>query len=99
MKPLAIPGQQHAKNRLADAGRLLENCVEDRYQISGRGVDHLQHFGDRRPLGQRLVALGVGYGKLALKIGNHLSRINKRAVRLRAHLWTSRDRLSGRIIP
>ena len=51
MKPLAIPGQQHTKSRLADPGRLLENCVEDRYQITGRGVDHLQHFGDRGLLG------------------------------------------------
>jgi hypothetical protein len=51
-----------------------------------------------RPVGQRLVALGRARVEFASKIGNDLSRITKRTVRLRAHLSTSRDRLSGRII-
>jgi len=60
---------------------------------NARAVDDLEYLGGRGLSGQRLVPLGVGYSKLALKIGNDLSRINKRAVKLRAHLGTSRDRV------
>ena len=78
MKPLAIPNRQRSKNRLADPGRLLENCVEDRYQITGRGIDYLEDLGGCGLLISCRVTLGFAFGsaitlgKLTLQIGYEL---------------------------
>ena len=69
MKPLAIPGQQRPKSRLADLGRLFENCVEHRREVTGRGVDDPGHLGGRGLPLQRLVTLGCALGKLTFEIG------------------------------
>ena len=47
-----------AKRRLAQPHRLLQHRIEHRRQITGRGVDHLQHLGGRCLLLQRLALLG-----------------------------------------
>jgi hypothetical protein len=99
MEGLAIKRLENAERDFAQPHRLFEHRVEHRREVAGRGVDDLQDLGRRGLSGQRLVSLSVGRGKIALKIGNDLPGINERAVRLRAHLWTWRDRLSGRIIP
>ena len=69
MKPLAIPGQQRSKNRLADPGRLLKNCVEDRCQIAGRGIDYLEDLGSCALLISCRVMLGFALGKFGLPLG------------------------------
>jgi hypothetical protein len=66
--------------------RPFENRVEHGDEIARRSVDDLQDLGDRRPLGQCLVALGLrliqvplrfvplgfALGKLTLQIGYEL---------------------------
>ena len=69
MKPLAIPNRQRSKNRLADPGRLLENCVEDRYQIAGRGIDYLEDLGGCGLLISCRVTLGYALGKFSITLG------------------------------
>jgi len=69
MKPLAIPNRQRSKSRLADPGRLLENCVEDRYQIAGRGIDYLEDLGGCDLLISCRVTLGFALGKFSLALG------------------------------
>src|SRR5215468_10289619 len=98
MKPLAIPNRQRSKNRLADPSRLLENCVEDRYQIAGRGIDYLEDLGGcglliscRVTLGFGLSKLGFALGKLTSQIGYELLGIGERAVGRHAHLRTSSE--------
>ena len=54
----AIVKHQTPNGRAAEAVRLLQDRVEHRRQIAGRGVDHLQHLGGRGLLLQRLALLG-----------------------------------------
>ena len=75
MKPLAIPNRQRSKSRLADPGRLLENCVEDRYQIAGRGIDYLEDLGGCGLLISCRVTLGFALGKFSLPLGKVTSQI------------------------
>ena len=49
--------------------RLLQDRIEYRREIAGRGIDDLQHLGSRGLPPQRLVALGSALGKLPLQIG------------------------------
>jgi hypothetical protein len=44
---LAIVKLQATVINPAKAMRLVEDCVENRLQVAGRGVDDLQDFGDR----------------------------------------------------
>jgi hypothetical protein len=90
---------QAAKSDAAKTVGLLQNAVEHRGEITGRGIDHLQDLGGCGLSGQRLVPLGVGCGTLTLEIGNDLPGISQRAVRRRVHLRTSPGRLSKHIIP
>src|SRR5215471_9488520 len=43
---------------VAEAVRLLQDSLEYRRKLAGRGVDHLQHLGGRSLLLQRLAGLG-----------------------------------------
>ena len=79
--------------------RLLEDRVEYRREVAGRGIDDLQHLGGRGLLLERLVTLGSAFGKLTMQIGYELLGIGKRAVGRRAHLRASSGPTSGRIIP
>ena len=60
---------------LAQAQRLVQYCVEHRCEITGRGIDDLQHLGDRGLSRQSLVSLGSALGKLTLQIGIDLMGI------------------------
>src|SRR5262249_48217985 len=44
-KSLAVVKPKNTKFGSAQPSRLLENCCEDRREIAGRAVDHLQHLG------------------------------------------------------
>jgi hypothetical protein len=44
--------------RFTKTQRLFEDRIEDRFKLTGQGIDDLQHFGCGRLAGQRLVALG-----------------------------------------
>ena len=58
MKALAVERVENAKLGLTQAYCLLENNLEHRRQIAGRGIDHLQHLGGRGLLLQCLALLG-----------------------------------------
>jgi hypothetical protein len=47
---------------------LLQDRVEHRREVAGRGIDDLQHLGGRSLPLQRLVALGSAFGKLKFEI-------------------------------
>ena len=55
--------------RLAEAHRLFENCVEDGYQIAGRGIDYLEDLGGCALLLSCLVTFGFALGKFSLTLG------------------------------
>ena len=57
---------------LAQAQRLVQYCVEHRCEITGRGIDDLQHLGGRGLPLQRLVAFDFALRKLTLQIGYEL---------------------------
>src|ERR1700730_10014356 len=57
LENLAVIGHQDAKTGLAKNRRLFQDCVEDRREIAGRGVDYLQYLGGRGLLLQRLALL------------------------------------------
>src|SRR6516165_2821490 len=91
---LTVPKSQGSKRRSAQAVRLLQDRVEHRREIAGRGIDNLQDLRGRRLLLQRLVTLCSAFGKLTLQIGYELFRIGERAVGYRAHFCgPRRDRL------
>ncbi len=83
-----VEHHQRTLGRATEVVRLLENRVEHRRQIAGRGVDHLQHLGGCGLLIQRLTLLGqqpgildrdhrlVGEGgnKFDLTVGERLNR-------------------------
>ena len=77
MKPLAIPNRQRSKSRLADPGRLLENCVEDRYQIAGRGIDYVEDLGGCGLLISCRVTLGYALDKFSLPLGKFSITLGK----------------------
>jgi hypothetical protein len=63
-------------SRAASVMRLLQDSVENRSEIAGRGVDDLQYLRGRGLLFQRLVTLGFGrvtlgsaLGKFSLTLG------------------------------
>src|SRR5215831_17715831 len=91
MKPLAIPDRQRPKNRLADPGRLFENCVEDRYQIAGRGVDDLQHLGSRSLAVEGLIEPPLQLGVSSAKFGYLV-------IERRGHVLTPSRPASGSMI-
>src|SRR5215472_293278 len=41
---IAFPKQHVAKCRLANAGRVLQDCIKNRLQIAGGTADDLKHF-------------------------------------------------------
>jgi hypothetical protein len=58
---------------------LVENCIEHRCEIAGRGIDDTEHLGVRSLLGKRLITFGFEFvalcrqlGQLALKITDGL---------------------------
>src|SRR5712691_9277281 len=65
---------------------LLQYRVEHRRGVARRGIDDLQHLGGRGLALQRLITLGSAFGKLALKIGDHLLKIGQGTPGGRAHL-------------
>jgi hypothetical protein len=69
--------------------RLFEDRIKHSREIAGRGIDDAQHLSRRGLLVEGFVAFGLAFGKLALKIGNHLPGIGCRVVGHRA-----RSRLS-----
>src|ERR1700747_2441392 len=56
-KPLAIVSPKSAKSSSAQPRRLLEHRLEDRREIAGRAVDHLQYLGGRGLPLERLARL------------------------------------------
>ena len=66
---LAVIGPQRAKRRAAQPVRLLQDRIEHRPEVAGRGIDDLQYLGHRRLSRKSLVALGSAFGKLALQVG------------------------------
>src|SRR5215831_9976775 len=82
------------------------NGFEYRREVARRRVDDLDHLGHRRLSRERSVTVGGArlklsgaLGKLTPKISYDPLRIGQCAIRRRAHLRTSSDRPSGRIIP
>jgi hypothetical protein len=71
-KLVAFMNIQVAKSGSAKAVGLLQDCVEYRLYVAGRGIDDLQHLSGRGLLLERLVALGSAFGKLTLQIGYEL---------------------------
>jgi len=71
-KLLAVENRQAAHCGTAKRVRLLQDCVEYRRKVAGRGVDDLQDLGSGGLLSERLVTLGSALGKLALQIGYEL---------------------------
>ena len=56
-KALAVVGSEVPQSGVAKALRLLQYRVEDRREITRRGIDHLQDLGGRRLLLQRFARL------------------------------------------
>jgi len=52
--------------------RLLQYSLKHRGEITGRGIDDLQHLGGRGLLSERLVTLGFALGRLTSQIGYEL---------------------------
>src|SRR5215469_6302448 len=100
---LAIVKKQASEFGPAEGVRLIQDRVEHRLDVAGRGIDYLQYLGGGdllgeslitldRSLGQlplRFVQLGSALDKLTLQIGCELLGIGERAVGCRAHLRTS----------
>jgi hypothetical protein len=98
---LAVIGEQ-AKSGLAQRHRLVENGVEHRREVAGRGVDDTEHLGGGGLLLQGLVALGtvlLPLGKclieppLQLTIG--VLKVGSRVIDCRGHLLIPSGRGSG----
>jgi len=75
MKTLTIPSPESAKGCLAQPRRLLQQRIENRREVAGRGIDNLEHLSGRGLLRLRLIAFGVALSKLTLEIGDGLLRI------------------------
>ena len=58
LEPVTVIRKQRSKRGPAQPHRLLQHCIEHRRQITGRGIDNLQHLRDRCLLFQRLALLG-----------------------------------------
>ena len=67
-KSISISYFQAATSSSAEAVRLFQDCVENWRRVARRGVDHLQHLGNRGLPLKRLVTLGFELGKLKLRI-------------------------------
>src|SRR6516225_9956399 len=65
----AIIEHQATGGGVAQSLWLLQNCVEDRSEVAGRGVDGLQDLGGRGLLSQRFVSLGCSLSKLGPALG------------------------------
>src|SRR5215472_6686904 len=84
---LAVDEGHEAERCSAQPHRLFEHCLEYRREITGRGIDDLQHLGGRGLLRDCFVALS-GYGfylscsliQLAAQIGDVLRRIGRSIV-------------------
>ena len=57
MKALPIPGQHNSKGRFAETPSPFQHRIEDRSEVSGRGIDDLQDLGGRGLLLQGLARL------------------------------------------
>ena len=79
----AVVGPKHAKSGFAQPHRLFEHRVEDRREVAGRRVDHLQYLGGRGLLLQGLARLGQE------------PRVLHRDHRLRREVFQQRDLLFG----
>src|SRR5690242_1492331 len=55
---LSIEARESPKRRIANAQRFLQDGIEDRGEIAGRGVDDPEHLGGRGLLFQSLASLG-----------------------------------------
>src|SRR5262249_33492621 len=80
-EPLTVPYLQSATIDTAKAVRLLQDRIEDRCEVAGRGIDDLQHFGGRGLLLQGLARLG------------QQPRVLRRDDRLRREILQQRDLL------
>jgi hypothetical protein len=79
---VVLVGQQRAERRLALRHRLDDDRVEHRREVAGRGVDSLQHLGQRSLPRLRRVALGQRLGELPPQ---RLDRLPFRHVRSCGH--------------
>src|ERR1051325_3332811 len=55
---LSIGDAHYPERRIAEPHRLVEQCIEDRRAIAGRGIDDLQDLGGCGLLFERLPRLG-----------------------------------------
>ena len=69
---------QQAKRPLCRAAECMsfpQNRVEYRREVTGRGINDLQHLGSRGLLGKGFFKLGSALGKLAFQIGDNPLRV------------------------
>jgi hypothetical protein len=57
LEALAVIGCQRPESGVAQPHRLVEHCIEDRGEVTGRGIDDLEDLGGRGLTRQRLIAL------------------------------------------
>jgi hypothetical protein len=63
LKPLPVKTPQNAECSAAQVEGPVQERLEHRGEIAGRGIDDLQYLGGRSLLSERLVALGCTLGK------------------------------------
>ena len=55
-KAPALINRKHTEGRSAQPRRFFEQCIEDRFEVTGRGIDDLQHLGGYSLLLERLAS-------------------------------------------
>ena len=68
MDPLAIISPKGPESGSAQSQGLFQHRVEHRREVTGRGINDLQHFRGRGLLSEGLVALGSALGEFASKV-------------------------------
>ena len=74
-KLLSLVDRQTTQIRAADSMRLLQDCVEYRREVTGRGIDDAKDVRESSLLSLELVALGPCLSELPLKVGYILLKI------------------------